>query len=109
MGLSSSYPLAGRLGPDAKGKLEIDCNGEGLPFLVARSRLTADDFRDFKPSPRLRRLFVPLVDDSAGILCAIQVCVFLSELVILYFILTCFLATSTLCWYTTFGFCQFCM
>ncbi|XP_037449711.1 putrescine hydroxycinnamoyltransferase 1-like [Triticum dicoccoides] len=71
--LVAFYPLAGRLRPDAKGKLEIDCNGEGLPFLVARSRLTADDFSDFKPSPRLRRLFVPLVDDSAGILCAIQV------------------------------------
>ncbi|KAF7077147.1 hypothetical protein CFC21_081732 [Triticum aestivum] len=71
--LVAFYPLAGRLRPDAKGKLEIDCNGEGLPFLVARSRLTVDDFSDLKPSPRLRRLFVPLVDDSAGILWAIQV------------------------------------
>ncbi|KAM3317662.1 hypothetical protein ACQJBY_035395 [Aegilops geniculata] len=67
------YPMAGRLRADADGRLEIDCNGEGMPFLVAHSHLTVDDFSEFKPSPRLRGLFVPHTDDSEGIVCSTQV------------------------------------
>lgn len=67
------YPMAGCLRDDADGRLEIDCNNKGTLFLVAQSCLTIDDFSDFKPSPRLRRLFVPHVDGKAYIVCAIQV------------------------------------
>ena len=71
--LVAFYPMAGRLRADADGRLEIDCNNEGMLFLIAHSRLTIDDFGDFKPSPRQRTLFVPHMDDSACILCATQV------------------------------------
>lgn len=67
------YPLAGRFRAGADGRLEIDCNGKGMLFLVAHSRLTMDDFNDFKPSTKQRRLFVPRVDDSDGLLWATQV------------------------------------
>ena len=72
--LVAFYPMAGRLRVDADGRLEIDCNGEGMPFLVAHCHLTVDDFTDFKPSSRLRRLFVPHTEDSEGIVCSTQVC-----------------------------------
>ncbi|XP_037418553.1 putrescine hydroxycinnamoyltransferase 1-like [Triticum dicoccoides] len=67
------YPLAGRLGVDGEGQPEIDCAGQGVLFVVARSDLTVDGFVDFQPSPELRRLFVPRVEDSPSIMCAIQV------------------------------------
>ncbi|VAH85343.1 unnamed protein product [Triticum turgidum subsp. durum] len=67
------YPLAGRLGVDDEGQPEIDCAGQGVLFVVARSDLTVDGFVDFQPSPELRRLFVPRVEDSPSIMCAIQV------------------------------------
>ncbi|VAI52894.1 unnamed protein product [Triticum turgidum subsp. durum] len=67
------YPLAGRLRAGGDGRLEIDCNGKGMLFLVAQSRLTMDDFTDFKPSSKQRRLFVPHVSDSDGLLWATQV------------------------------------
>ena len=53
--------LAGRLGGAAPdGRLQIDCNGEGALFVVARADLTGDDiFEDFEPSPEIRRAFVP--------------------------------------------------
>jgi hypothetical protein len=36
--------------------------------------LTADDVKKFKPSPELRRLFVPLIDEpSSSIMLAVQV------------------------------------
>ncbi|XP_044362012.1 uncharacterized protein [Triticum aestivum] len=71
--LVAFYPMAGRLRVDVHGRLEIDCNGKGMLFLVAYSRLTIDDFRDLKPSSKLRRFFVPCMDDSSDILCATQV------------------------------------
>ncbi|KAM3297128.1 hypothetical protein ACQJBY_039148 [Aegilops geniculata] len=67
------YPLAGRLRAGADGRLEIDCNGKGTLFLVAHSRLTMDDFSDFKPSSKQRRLFVPLVNHSDSLLWTTQV------------------------------------
>ncbi|EMS65855.1 Anthranilate N-benzoyltransferase protein 1 [Triticum urartu] len=67
------YPLAGRLRAGADSRLQIDCNGKGMLFLVAQSRLTMDDFNDFKPSSKQRRLFVPHVDNSDGLLWAAQV------------------------------------
>jgi shikimate O-hydroxycinnamoyltransferase len=55
------YPLAGRLGAGPDGRLQIDCNGEGALFVVARADLTGDEiFEDYEPSPEIRRAFVPL-------------------------------------------------
>ena len=71
--LVAFYPLAGRLRAGGDGRLEIDCNGKGMLFLVSQSRLTMDDFTDFKPSSKQRRLFVPHVSDSDGLLWATQV------------------------------------
>jgi shikimate O-hydroxycinnamoyltransferase len=71
--LVAFYPLAGRLGVDDDGRAEITCNGEGALFVVARADFTVDDIKDgFKPSPELRRLFVPRIE-PASIILAIQV------------------------------------
>ena len=71
--LVAFYPLAGRLGVDDDGRVEITCNGEGAVFVVARADLTVDDIKDdFKPAPELRRLFVPRIEPTSVIL-AVQV------------------------------------
>jgi shikimate O-hydroxycinnamoyltransferase len=72
--LVAFYPLAGRLSVnDDDGRVEIDCNDEGALFVVARADdLTLDDVKEFKPSPELRRLFIPHIEPSSIIL-AIQV------------------------------------
>nr|CAB3481082.1 unnamed protein product [Digitaria exilis] len=71
--LVAFYPLAGRLGVDNDGRVEISCNAEGALFVAARSDdFTVDDFIDFKPSPELRKLFVPRIEPSS-IMMAIQV------------------------------------
>ncbi|KQK11567.1 putrescine hydroxycinnamoyltransferase 1 [Brachypodium distachyon] len=65
------YPLAGRLDV---GQPEIDCASQGALFVVARSDLTVDYFdNNFQPSPELKKLFVPRLDDSPSILLAVQV------------------------------------
>ncbi|CAL4993785.1 unnamed protein product [Urochloa decumbens] len=56
--LVAFYPFAGRLGVDDDGRPEINCNGEGALFVVARSENTADDFNDLTPTKELRRGFV---------------------------------------------------
>ncbi|PKA46786.1 Shikimate O-hydroxycinnamoyltransferase [Apostasia shenzhenica] len=56
------YPLAGRLAAGADGRIRIRCTGDGALFVVARSVSVLDDFGDFSPSDRLRRLLVPSVD-----------------------------------------------
>ncbi|KAJ1274624.1 hypothetical protein BS78_05G075600 [Paspalum vaginatum] len=67
------YPLAGRLGVDKDGRIEICCNGEGALFVVARSdELAVDDFVDVKTSSELKRLFVPCVEPPSMMM-AIQV------------------------------------
>jgi shikimate O-hydroxycinnamoyltransferase len=54
------YPLAGRLGVDEGGRLQIDCNGEGALYVVAKADCTGEDlFGKYEPSPEIRRLFVP--------------------------------------------------
>jgi shikimate O-hydroxycinnamoyltransferase len=74
--LVAFYPFAGRLEVGQDGRFQIDCKGQGALFVVAHnSRLAVDDFGNLKPSPELRTLLVPRVDDSAGTLCAIQVCI----------------------------------
>ncbi|KAJ0965784.1 hypothetical protein J5N97_026922 [Dioscorea zingiberensis] len=53
------YPLAGRLGVDPDGRVQIECTGEGVLFVVARSESVADEFGEFEPSDELRQLLVP--------------------------------------------------
>lgn len=61
------YPMAGRLKRDEDGRIEIDCNGEGVLFVEAESSDgTIDDFGDFAPTLELRRL-IPAVDYTQGI------------------------------------------
>ncbi|KAJ0988947.1 hypothetical protein J5N97_007303 [Dioscorea zingiberensis] len=81
------YPLAGRLvlGPD--GRMEIDCTGDGVLFVMARSDLSVSDIGDFAPSDKLRRLLVPGLESGVTpyILFAIQVeyepCILNSQLI----------------------------
>ncbi|XP_062007954.1 shikimate O-hydroxycinnamoyltransferase-like [Rosa rugosa] len=60
------YPMAGRLKRDDDGRIEIDCNGEGVLFVVAETSSVIDDFGDFAPTLELRKL-IPTVDYAAGI------------------------------------------
>lgn len=60
------YPMAGRLKRDEDGRIEIDCNGEGVLLVEAESDGEIDDFGDFAPTLELRRL-IPAVDYSQGI------------------------------------------
>ncbi|KAL1814505.1 hypothetical protein ACET3Z_017079 [Daucus carota] len=60
------YPMAGRLKRDDDGRVEIDCNGEGVLFVEAESDGVVDDFGDFAPTLELRQL-IPAVDYSLGI------------------------------------------
>ncbi|CAO2202010.1 unnamed protein product [Urochloa humidicola] len=55
------YPLAGRLGVGDDGQLQIECNGEGVLFVVARAAdLTGEEiFENYEPSPEVRSTFVP--------------------------------------------------
>lgn len=73
------YPMAGRLRRDDDGRIEVDCNAEGVLLVEAQSNSVIDDFGDFAPTPELRRL-IPPVDYSAGIesypLLVLQVCLF---------------------------------
>ncbi|XP_037418314.1 putrescine hydroxycinnamoyltransferase 1-like [Triticum dicoccoides] len=71
--LVAFYPLAGRLSVHGDGRAEIDCAGQGVLFAVARSDLAVADLVDSQPSPELRRLFAPRVEDLPSIMCAIQV------------------------------------
>ncbi|XP_073125703.1 shikimate O-hydroxycinnamoyltransferase-like [Henckelia pumila] len=64
--LVAFYPLAGRLKRDEHGRMEIDCNAEGVLFVEAECDGVVDDFGDFAPTMELRRL-IPAVDYSQGI------------------------------------------
>ncbi|KAM1219792.1 hypothetical protein ACFX2G_047821 [Malus domestica] len=72
------YPLAGRLQQNETGRSEINCNGEGVLFVVAETASVLENFGDFAPTPEFRKL-IPVVDYSAGIstypLFVVQVCV----------------------------------
>lgn len=60
------YPMAGRLRRDEDGRIEINCNGEGVLFVEAETGSVVEDFGDFAPSLELRQL-IPAVDYSSGI------------------------------------------
>nr|UWM25202.1 hydroxycinnamoyl CoA:shikimate/quinate hydroxycinnamoyl transferase [Eleutherococcus senticosus] len=64
--LVSFYPMAGRLGRDEEGRVEVDCSAQGVLFVEAEADSNIDDFGDFRPSLELRRL-VPAVDYSGDI------------------------------------------
>lgn len=60
------YPMGGRLKRDEDGRIEIDCNGQGVLFVEAESDGVVDDFGDFAPTLELRKL-IPSVDYSLEI------------------------------------------
>nr|WGU11332.1 hydroxycinnamoyltransferase 2 [Crinum x powellii] len=70
------YPLAGRLGADPAGRVEIRCTGEGVLFVVGRSEMNVDDFGDFEPSDEMRRLLVPSAESDDPPLVMFQVTFF---------------------------------
>ncbi|GMI80690.1 hydroxycinnamoyl-CoA shikimate/quinate hydroxycinnamoyl transferase [Hibiscus trionum] len=61
------YPIAGRLGLDQNGRLEIVCNGEGVLFVEAESSSVMDHLvGDYGDDSRVLEL-VPKLDYSGGI------------------------------------------
>lgn len=60
------YPVAGRLGRDPNGRLEIRCNGEGVLFVEADADVEIGRLGEFVQNSELG-LFVPKVDYSADI------------------------------------------
>ncbi|KAL9996701.1 putative quinate O-hydroxycinnamoyltransferase [Helianthus debilis subsp. tardiflorus] len=60
------YPMGGRLTRDEDGRIEIDCQGQGVLFVEAESDGVIDDFGDFAPTLELRKL-IPVVDYTLGI------------------------------------------
>lgn len=61
------YPMAGRLKLDESGRIEINCNAEGVLLVEAQANhAVVADFGEFAPDPRLRQL-VPQVDYSQDI------------------------------------------
>ncbi|XP_062114660.1 shikimate O-hydroxycinnamoyltransferase-like [Humulus lupulus] len=60
------YPLAGRLRYDNDGRLEINCNSEGVLFMVAETNSVMDDLGECAPTVELLKL-TPFIDRSAGI------------------------------------------
>lgn len=75
--LVSFYPMAGRFCYDKDGRVEIDCDGQGVLFVEAATNSFIDDFGDFAPTLHLGQL-IPIVDYSRGIetypLLVLQVC-----------------------------------
>ncbi|XVF89297.1 hypothetical protein PTKIN_Ptkin19aG0118900 [Pterospermum kingtungense] len=61
------YPIAGRLGYDENGRLEIVCNAEGVLFTEAETTSAMDDLvKDFTDGSKVPQL-VPKIDYSGGI------------------------------------------
>ncbi|KAK6231591.1 hypothetical protein SCA6_001664 [Theobroma cacao] len=61
------YPIAGRLGYDENGRLEIICNAKGVLFTEAESSSIIDDLvQDFTDGSKVPQL-VPKIDCSGGI------------------------------------------
>ncbi|XP_060211567.1 shikimate O-hydroxycinnamoyltransferase-like [Lycium barbarum] len=66
--LVSFYPMAGRLAKNNEGRIEINCNGEGVLFVEAQSEDTfVDDFGDFVPSLEMKNKLIPNVDTCGDI------------------------------------------
>ncbi|CAN1328584.1 Shikimate O-hydroxycinnamoyltransferase [Linum perenne] len=50
------YPVAGRLAEDEKGRLEVECNGEGVLFVEAEVDLRLNQIDESTPSSELLKL-----------------------------------------------------
>ncbi|CAI0394632.1 unnamed protein product [Linum tenue] len=66
------HPLAGRLARDEKGRIEVDCNDEGVLFREAEApEIGLDEIDDFMPASELLKAellkLLPSVDYSRGI------------------------------------------
>ncbi|XP_021289170.1 shikimate O-hydroxycinnamoyltransferase-like [Herrania umbratica] len=62
------YPVAGRLGYDENGRLEIICNAKGVLFIETETTSIMDDLvQDFTDGSKVPQL-VPEIDYSGGIL-----------------------------------------
>ena len=83
------YPLAGRVAVGEDGRLEIQCTGEGVLFVVARSTCTLDVLSDFTPSKEMRQLFVPSSDGNDHMCIMLQVSCFHCTLVFIPTLLEC--------------------
>ena len=58
--LVAFYPLAGRLGVDGAGRVQVDCTGEGAVFVTARSGYGLDNLMsEFVPCRAMLDLLVP--------------------------------------------------
>ncbi|CAK7337220.1 unnamed protein product [Dovyalis caffra] len=60
------YPAAGRLARDENGRIEINCNGEGVVFVEAETDSTTAELGDFVPGTEIQQLY-PIVDTSGDI------------------------------------------
>jgi hypothetical protein len=60
------YPMAGRLKRSPDGRIEINCNGEGVVLVEAVTDSAIDDFVDVLPTEELNRL-IPKVGYSQEI------------------------------------------
>ncbi|KAF5725882.1 shikimate O-hydroxycinnamoyltransferase-like [Tripterygium wilfordii] len=59
------HPVAGRLGFDQNGRIQVECNGEGVLFIEAPASCDMDDVLDFINTPTSQvKLLVPSVDYS---------------------------------------------
>lgn len=60
------YPMAGRLKLGEGGRIEINCNAQGVLLVEAETNAVVEDFGEFAPDPRFKQL-VPQVDYSQEI------------------------------------------
>nr|AXN55972.1 hydroxycinnamoyl transferase [Plagiochasma appendiculatum] len=60
------YPMAARLRKAEDGRIEINCNGEGVLLVEADADAYIDDFGNFAPQPAFQQL-VPKVDISGDV------------------------------------------
>nr|GEY86742.1 chloramphenicol acetyltransferase-like domain-containing protein [Tanacetum cinerariifolium] len=60
------YPVAGRFKENQDGRIDIDCQGQGVLFVEAESDCVIDDLGDFAPRLEFLKL-IPTVDYSLGI------------------------------------------
>ncbi|KAI3444046.1 hypothetical protein Pfo_000711 [Paulownia fortunei] len=66
--LSLFYPLAGRLNWAAEGgsRVELHCNGKGVPIFEAESEAAVEDFGDFTPTTAIQALIPSLTRFRCG-------------------------------------------
>ncbi|MCO5612052.1 hypothetical protein L7F22_066314 [Adiantum nelumboides] len=73
------YPMAGRLQKNASGRIEINCNGDGVLLVEASIDASVADFGDFAPTIALKQLLPKVTyteDISAYPLLVVQVTFF---------------------------------